>query len=378
MRPARYLWSKAEKSRALASPGSRRGWKALPRDREERSIASKQFREVAMLWEASGSCRRGLHLLLIALMIVAVAGFGVQSANAGSADKTGNNAEVYLISTTPDIVPPGMRPEIKGYVHNTSSVKNGNDGKSIFKILAVLTAPDGSKKGLTWNNVNFSNDQRKYYLFTASFDTAGTGTYSITYSVYNVGRTHLYSSATRSFLVKAPSVQTAHQKQPPQKKAEQPPAQPSSRKQTEQRVFAGLGGYLNTVNPGAGGTLIVWPLNNIAVQGTYGGGTFTSYEARIFYRMNFFERLHPYIGAGYIHAERKATVIGVDTTFKASSFTGFAGVEIPLYKNMYAYADVSGTPLKMSQNVQSGGATATATVDYSAVTVNLALVLYLF
>src|SRR5574341_1700788 len=44
---------------------SRRGWKALPRDREERGVSSKQFREVAMLRGASGSCRRGLHCALL-------------------------------------------------------------------------------------------------------------------------------------------------------------------------------------------------------------------------------------------------------------------------------------------------------------------------
>jgi hypothetical protein len=37
-------------------------WKALPRDREERGVASKQSREVAMLRGASGSFRRWLHL----------------------------------------------------------------------------------------------------------------------------------------------------------------------------------------------------------------------------------------------------------------------------------------------------------------------------
>ncbi len=48
-------------SRALESTGSRRWRKALPRDREERGVASKQFREVALFRGASGSCRRGLH-----------------------------------------------------------------------------------------------------------------------------------------------------------------------------------------------------------------------------------------------------------------------------------------------------------------------------
>jgi len=45
----------------LASPGSRREWKALTRDQYELAIASKQFREVAFFVGASGSCRRGLH-----------------------------------------------------------------------------------------------------------------------------------------------------------------------------------------------------------------------------------------------------------------------------------------------------------------------------
>ena len=47
-------------SRDLASPGSRRGWKALTRDQHQR-VASKQSREVALFGGASGSCRRGLH-----------------------------------------------------------------------------------------------------------------------------------------------------------------------------------------------------------------------------------------------------------------------------------------------------------------------------
>jgi hypothetical protein len=49
-----------QQSRALASPGTTPGWKALPRYREDQAVTSKQFREVAMLSGASGSDPRGL------------------------------------------------------------------------------------------------------------------------------------------------------------------------------------------------------------------------------------------------------------------------------------------------------------------------------
>jgi len=53
-------------SRALASPGSRRGWKALTRARPKSlAVTSSQFREVALLEGATGSCRWGLHSLHI-------------------------------------------------------------------------------------------------------------------------------------------------------------------------------------------------------------------------------------------------------------------------------------------------------------------------
>ncbi len=69
-------------SRALASPGSRRGWKALTRAWLSHAGASAQFREVAWFKGASGSCRRGLHfpafcvvltVLFIALAVTAQA-----------------------------------------------------------------------------------------------------------------------------------------------------------------------------------------------------------------------------------------------------------------------------------------------------------------
>ncbi len=57
-----YQYPYWNESRALQSPGSRRGKSAHSRvTRQCHACASSQFREVALLRGASGSCRRGLH-----------------------------------------------------------------------------------------------------------------------------------------------------------------------------------------------------------------------------------------------------------------------------------------------------------------------------
>jgi outer membrane protein W len=88
--------------------------------------------------------------------------------------------------------------------------------------------------------------------------------------------------------------------------------------------------------------------------------------------------VRPYLGVGYLHAERSATVIGVDTTIKGNGVTGFGGVEIPVYGKLYAYIDVSGTTLKLSKDVTNANRAATATVKYSPVTLCAGLMLYIF
>lgn len=144
------------------------------------------------------------------------------------------------------------------------------------------------------------------------------------------------------------------------------------------RKTLGFGGYINTINLSAGPTLIVWPSENFALQGSYGAGTYTSYEARGFYRFNPLSRLKPYFGAGYIHADKQATVIGVDTTISGDSFSVFGGIETVLYKNLYLYADVSATPIKLEKDVRSSTQRATVTVDYTPVTVGAGVVFYVW
>jgi hypothetical protein len=346
--------------------------------------------------------RTVITALILQTLVLAGSCWSSKNACAGTPDKAGNNAEIFSISITPNSVPAGTYPEISGFVRNTSSSKNGKNGKAVFDVMAVITAPNKSPKSLVWHNVSFSSGQKKFYAFVNNYDNNQVGTYQIVYSVYNSGRTHRYASLSKSFTVtnlmitskQVPSSGKTN-KAPQETKTDRPrtPAQqgitierkkptPYKRpaeadRRSDQNVF-GIGASVNTLNLSGGPSLIFWPSQNLAIQGSYGMGTFTSYEVRTFYRFPLSQHLKPYIGAGYLHAERQANVIGVDTTITGDSITGFIGVELPVSKNLYAYIDVSGTPMKLQKEVTNGGTQATATVTYSAVTINLGIMLYLF
>lgn len=143
-----------------------------------------------------------------------------------------------------------------------------------------------------------------------------------------------------------------------------------------ERKFAGAGVFSNAVNFSAGPTLILWPLENLAIQAYYGVGTFTSYEIRGFYRFDISSALNPYMGAGYVHAEKEANVIGVDTDIQGDSFTIFGGIELPVYKGLFAYIEIGGTPMKLEKDVVNGTRRAKAKVDYSSTTMGAGLIFY--
>ena len=145
---------------------------------------------------------------------------------------------------------------------------------------------------------------------------------------------------------------------------------------SQKRKFAGAGVFSNAVNFSAGPTLILWPLENLAIQAYYGVGTFTSYEIRGLYRFHISSVFNPYLGAGYVHAEKEANVIGVDTDIQGDSFSIFGGVELPVYKNLFAYVEVNGTPMKLEKDVVNGTRKAKAKVDYSSTTIGAGLILY--
>ena len=145
---------------------------------------------------------------------------------------------------------------------------------------------------------------------------------------------------------------------------------------SQKKKVAGAGVFSNAVNFSAGPTLILWPLENLAIQAYYGVGTFTAYEIRGFYRFHISSSLNPYLGAGYVHAEKVANVIGVDTNIQGDSFSIFGGIELPVYKNLFAYVEIDGTPMKLEKDIVNGTRKAKAKVDYSSTTIGAGLIFY--
>jgi hypothetical protein len=142
-------------------------------------------------------------VILPCLVLVGLDG-GIGKAYAGTPDKSGNNAEIYSISITPNSVLAGTYPEITGFVQNTSNSKNGKNGEAVFDVMAVVTAPNKSQKSLVWHNVSFSSGQKKLYRYANNYDNKQVGTYQVLYSVYSSDRTHLYASLSKSFTVNEP------------------------------------------------------------------------------------------------------------------------------------------------------------------------------
>jgi len=339
--------------------------------------------------------RSVLRFVLSFMLVIALWGWFClpRAAQAGTPDRPGNNAEVYSITISPGAVTTNSYPEIKGFVRNTSLSSNDAGGKAAFDVVVEITNAQGVQKSMVWRDVRFAADQRKSYTTAHSYDIGQPGNYKVVYSVYNVGRTHLYATLSKTFTVTAPAAgkktepparpektrqpAKAETKKPEKLKKAEVIEQPS-RSIDAERKYLGIGGYVNTLNFSGGGTLVFWPLKDLAVQGTYGVGTFTSYEGRVFYRLPLSSGWKPYFGAGYLHAARDTNVIGLKTTVAGSSVTAFGGVELPLTRSLYGYVDISGTSLKLKKDVANGIQAATVKVDYAPVTINVGVVFYLF
>lgn len=138
----------------------------------------------------------------------------------------------------------------------------------------------------------------------------------------------------------------------------------------------GIGAAANVVNTSAGASFILWPFSGIGIQGNYGIGKFTSYEAKLLLKINLNYPIKPYFGGGYLHAEKDDTILGEDITIEADSYSVFAGIEYKLNNNFALYLDIAGTPLTMEDEFIIGATKVKAEADYSSVTTNLNMVYY--
>lgn len=324
---------------------------------------------------------------------------------------SGLDADVYSISITPEVVSAGTYPEVSFHVRNKSAQTGKEGGNAVFDAKAAVTLPDKSKKAWWWDDVSFSPNQKKFYPLSKDYDISQPGQYLIEFSVYDSSRKNLISSLSKTFTVKEAVVKapppvpiTKETVEAPKATVPTPPVSeikpvvapkmevPSLQPQKVEAVqpsdktarrYIGIGGFANTLNFSGGPTVILWPLKSIAIQGSYGWGTFESYEVRGFYRFDLSSRFKPYIGAGYFYTERDFEVTSsgttVEGTMKGSSYTVFGGVEVSLIKNRLAfYADISGTPLKLEDDVTIGSDTVKVSVDYSPVTIGTGLVFYIW
>lgn len=294
------------------------------------------------------------------------------------------DAEVYSISIEPMEVETGNHPEVTGYIQN----KSGNKG--VFDVKVTVTLPDKSKKAWWWDDSSFQPNQKKVFPSIKGYDISQAGSYLVEYSVYDSSRTRLLSKFSKPFTVKEAAAKAIPPPAVPETKpvtGAKTEVKPQSVKPVEPAVskkpdlpvrrYISIGGYANTINPSYGPTLILWPLENLAIQGSYGWGTFESYEIRGFYRFPIFTWLNPYIGGGYIHVTREADVIGVDVDMEENGYTVFVGNEFQLIKDRLSlFLDVGYSPLELEKDVVNGARSAKAKVDYSPVTVGAGVVWY--
>jgi hypothetical protein len=292
--------------------------------------------------------------------------------------------QVESIQITPAETTVGTHPEITGrikadFVRNLSGILEIN-------VVAVVVQPDHTERSWIWKN--FSIEGGEYKEFTIpkdKFEVQLAGFYWVEFNVYTKDMRPLIR-LTKSFVAIDPvrsTIKPTPQKIEAQTESSESKEAGNQLPLTSTRRYIGVGGFVNAVNFSAGPTVIFWPLKNIAIQGSYGDGTFTSYEIRGFYRFNMSSKINLYVGTGYFHAEKEFKVIvsgsNVEGKLMGNSFSVFGGAEVPLIKNRLAlYIDVGGNPLKLSKDVTINSNVLNLSVDYSPVTIGVGLVYYLW
>ncbi len=282
--------------------------------------------------------------------------------------------ELRSIQIVPVEILDGEFPEITGTVTSDSAKATGETMEII--VFATLTRPDHAVKLWTWKEIRIAAGESKVFSIPKEYEMKWRGVYKVDFSVYSKDMRPL-SKLSKSFTVVEPS-------HPPVQKTSQEVVTGStgtfSGKAFDHDRQIGVGVYANTVNTAGGATVLLWPLKNVGLQGSYTMGEFTTAEVRLLARLPLSSGINPYAGVGYVSVttERTVDVIGVKTTFKDSGVSGVIGAEIPLSRNVFGYVEISNTSIDLKKGVTNSGRTGTATVKYSPLTIGLSIVYYLF
>ena len=290
-----------------------------------------------------------MHGLLRMILVAAL----VCSAGAASA---ASSSLVSVVSIDIEPRKPSVGEEVRIAARIARSRERLRQEPLTFNVIAVVTLPDNVTRSTMWKRETLGRRESKEFLLPPLFDTKRPGQYKIEFIVYSTDMKRRYSRRTAVLTVGAA--------------VPEPP--------TADRMVLGIGVYGNALNPSGGGTLLLWPLDRIGLQGSYTIGTFTLTEARLLVRFGRTGGMRPYVGAGYVSVLRETEVIGLTTEFKDSSVSGVIGIEVPFGRRLFGYAEVSGSSVDLEKVVTNGGQTVRATVDYSPVTIGAGIVLYLF
>lgn len=280
---------------------------------------------------------------------------------------------VEKITGIPETPAPGELPDISAII---ASPRAADRGRTEVTVIVVLTRPDHAVRSWQWKKVSFAPDEKKSFTLPREYGTTLAGTYRIEYSVYSSDMEKQYGTRSRSFTVTA-RTRPAEASAVREKKKDLPGGQKEPQPQTPgTRFAAGVTG--NIVNTAGGVTILAWPLPQVGLQASYAVGTITSREVRILGRYERSGWFNVYLGIGWLQVTKKANVIGVETTFSKSAPSAQVGIEIPLGRRLIGYLGVTGTTLRLREEVTTATQAATATVTYAPLSVEASLVLSVF
>ncbi len=275
--------------------------------------------------------------------------------------------EVGPIQVAPKTTLVGQHPRITAEVKRTTLATPQQS--LVVNVIAVVVLPDNRTKSWIWKNVVLARGAAKEFSPPDEYDVTLAGKYKIEFHVYSADMRRRFGTRSTTFSVIPPSLPAEH-KVPA--RAEAPPHR------VAERGSFGVGLYGNMLNPAGGATLMLWPFQNVGLQGTYTVGIFTTYEARLLAKLELPSRYNPYIGAGYLSVSKETDIIGITTEFRDKGVSGVIGVEIPLGRSTFGYVEVSGNAIHLQKIVTNGMQTVKSTVKYIPATIGVGIVYYLF
>lgn len=271
----------------------------------------------------------------------------------------------------------GIYPDISGSI-KVNNV-NGPGNTVELTIIAVVFRPDHVMKSWIWKNVTMQAGELRLFIIPKEYAVTLAGSYKVDFNVYTKDMQPLHS-LSNVFVAIDPSRQSDKTITRTTDNSQTATSRGSASSNEFQYPQIGVGVYGDTLNLTGGATILLWPFKNVGLQGSYTEGSFTTVEGRLLARYMLSAGVNPYVGIGYltVSTERTVDVIGSKEKFKDSGASGVIGLEIPLTKSVYGYAEISGAAIELKKEVANGASSGIAAVKYSQVTAGISIVYYLY